>query len=509
MRRDLPALSDKMFDLLVVGAGIHGAAIAWDASLRGLSVALVDQGDFGAATSARSLRIVHGGLRYLVRGDLPRMVESILERSNLLRIAPELVEPLPVLVGTYRGIQGRGVVGLGLLLNDLVSFRRNRRLPPEQWIQRGRLVSRQESLELFPWFPRRRLTGGALWYDAKLRHPERLTLAFVRSAAERGAVVANYARIDRILVHGGQTEGGLATDLDRGTQLEIRARAVVVAAGPWTGSLIADTLNPGPGAAAPRALALNVLISRQLSTVAVGVQARTGPEEDRVFGGNRFLFAVPQDGKSLLGTWYTVADGSSATLTPEEGARLLVEEFNQACPGLELSLRDVLDCQWGWLPLKQGNTRALAERPRIVDHGRAGSARHLFSVEGVKYTTARRVAEQIVDRVFRDMGRPAPPCRTSRTPLMLSDYDRRLPAPDNIKPEDVHHAVHQEMALKLSDIVFRRTSLGSSPLSRATVATAAAWAGAELGWDALRREAEIEDVMHQHGVLRASEEPVG
>ena len=100
MRRDLSRLESEEHDLLVIGAGIQGACIAWDAALRGLRVALVERDDFGAATSANSLRIIHGGLRYLARGDFPRMRESIRERSALLRIAPGLVEPLPVLIPT-------------------------------------------------------------------------------------------------------------------------------------------------------------------------------------------------------------------------------------------------------------------------------------------------------------------------------------------------------------------------------------------------------------------------
>jgi glycerol-3-phosphate dehydrogenase len=256
-------------------------------------------------------------------------------------------------------------------------------------------------------------------------------------------------------------------------------------------------------------LALNLLISRELSSVAVGVQARSTVEQDPVGGGNRFLFAVPQGGKSLLGTWYGLDQGSGPPSDPEQGARVLLEEFNQACPGLELSPRDVLDCQWGWLPLKNRGFSALAERPSIIDYGMAGTARHLLSVEGVKYTTARSVAEEIVDWVFRDMGKPTPRCSTAQMPLSLAGYDRRLPPPEDVKREDVLHAVRQEMALKLSDIVFRRTSLGSTPLARSTVARAAEWAGAELGWETLRQEAEIEDVMRQHGALRTDKEPVG
>src|SRR3954470_16995270 len=163
MRRNLSRFADTAFDLLVVGAGIHGACAAWDASLRGLSVAIVDQDDFGGATSANSLRIVHGGLRYLSRGDFARMRESIQERSALLRIAPDLVEPLAVLVATHgEGLRSRWAHRIALTSNDLLSLFRNRGLSPKQAIPRGRLVSPSECLTHFPGFePGPGLTGGA------------------------------------------------------------------------------------------------------------------------------------------------------------------------------------------------------------------------------------------------------------------------------------------------------------------------------------------------------------
>lgn len=501
MRRNLPALSDNTFDLLVVGAGIHGACVAWDACLRGLSVALVDRGDFGAATSANSLGIVHGGLRYLSRGDLPRMRESIRERSVLLRIAPTLVEPLPVLIGTYRrAARSRAALGTALLLNEIVSALRNRGLSPELQIPRGRLVSLATCQALFPWFPPDGLTGGALWHDARMRAPERLTLAFVRSAAERGAVVANYVRMDRLLVREGTAVGIAATDLDGGGRFDIKARSVVVAAGPWTTGLTRDTLEqrsrPEPG----QALAVNVLISRPLSSVAVGVEA-----------GNRFLFAVPRNDKTVLGTWYAVAD-SGPSATPEWGQEALVREFNQACPGLELSAADVVACQWGRLPLKRHRRQGaveLAERPRVTDHGSSGGVRHLLSVEGVKYTTARSVAQGVVDWVFRDLGKPAPRCETASTRLAQE------PEPEGSAPfaglgrDVIRRAVSQEMAVKLEDIVLRRSQIDTASLTRAELTTAARIAGEQLGWDPLRQEAEIESVIRRAGGMHYVEEPVG
>jgi glycerol-3-phosphate dehydrogenase len=507
MRRDASRLLEKTFDLLVVGAGIQGACIAWDACLRGLSVALVDRGDFGGATSANSLGIVHGGLRYLGRGDLPRMLESIRERSALLRIAPGLVEPLPVLIPTYRGAGGPAALRIALLANDLISLNRNRWLEPDQTIARGRILSRDECLRLFPSFHSAGLTGGALWYDGRLSHPERLTLSFVRSAAERGAVSVNYLRVDDLLVRDGAARGARVTDLDSGGQFEVGAHCVVVAAGPWTSGLIAGTLGRNDRVATGgRALAVNVRVGRVLSSVAIGAKARSGPGQDPVCGGGRYLFAVPQPTSTLLGTWYAPAQGGQAT--PELGGESLLQEFNAACPGLDLSVTEIVGRSWGWLPLKAGleggRPNALAERPRIVNHAERDRIRHLFSVEPVKYTTARSVAQQVVDRVFYDLRRGSPPCRTAEVRLEQAGTDG-VPG-----PEAVRRAVQQDMALTLGDIIFRRTGTGQSGrLDRSTVAEIAQLAGAELGWDSMRQATEIEAVMQDRGASLRVEEPVG
>jgi len=501
MQRDIPRLADTTFDLLIVGAGIHGACAAWDGALRGLSVAVVDREDFGAATSANSLRIVHGGLRYLARGDVSRMRESIRERSTLLRIAPGLVQPLKVLVPTYgAGARGRIAHAAALALNDLASLGRNRQLDQDRLIPRGHLVSRDECLRLFPWFKAERLTGGAVWYDAQLRHPERLTLSFLQAAANIGALPVNYLRVDRLQTSNGAVEGASATDCLTGAELQIRARAVLVAAGPWTDRLIAPILGPGQRPAPRQALGVNLVVNRRLADVAVGVRARSSRQEDPVCGGHRFLFSAPQGKVTLLGTWYT-PDAASPRAARERGLRALLREFNDACPGLGLSEGEVTRCQWGWLPLKDGKERgradALAERPRLTDYGRALGIRNLLSLEGVKYTTARLVAEQALNRVFDSLGRKSSPCRTAELRLHGTAEVSAEPGTPEGRGRIVR-AVREEMAVKLTDIVFRRTALGASPgPERVTVEAAARVAGAELGWDAIRQDLEVEAVMRE------------
>jgi glycerol-3-phosphate dehydrogenase len=343
------------------------------------------------------------------------------------------------------------------------------------------------------------LSGGAVWYDAQLRHPERLTLSFLRAAANIGAVPVNYLRVERIEASSGSVRGVRAVDCLTGAELEVRARAVLITAGPWTARLAATVSGARSGAPPRQAFGLNLVVNRRLAGMAVGVRARSGPLEDPVCGGHRFLFSAPQEKVTLLGTWYT-ADAADPSAARERGIRALLREFNAACPGIDLSEDEVVRCQWGWLPLKDGKERgragALAERPRIMDYGRALGLRNLLSAEGVKYTTARLVAEQAVDRVFASLGRTSPRCRTAE--LRLHGTESAIPGSAGSEPGqgEIVRAVREEMAVKLTDIVFRRTALGAAPgPERLAVETAARLAGAELGWDAIRQNMEIRAVM--------------
>jgi glycerol-3-phosphate dehydrogenase len=504
MERDLTRLAGTVHDVVVVGGGIHGACIAWDAALRGLRVALVERDDFGGATSANSLRIVHGGLRYLARGDLRRMRESILERSAFLRIAPTLVEPLPVLIPTSgAGTRGRAALGTAITINDLLSLNRNRGLARDHRLPRGSLLSIEECRRVFPSFPSAGASGGALWYDARMRHPERLTLAFVRAAASRGAVAANYCRMERVLAEGGAVRGVTVTDGLGGGTIEVRGRTVVVAAGPWTGGLVDGGLP-----ARPQAFALNLVVGRRLAEAAVGVRAATGADEDPIVGGRRFIFLAPNDDTTLLGTWYAPADGQGPDELARRGTAALLEEFRSACPALALTGADVVRCQWGWLPLKAGRepgrTDALADRPRVMDHGAIGGVRGIFSVEGVKYTTARRVAEGVVDQIVAAVGAVAGRCRTAHTRV----DDGEAAGGPGLEAR-VRHAVREEMAVRLSDVVLRRIGSGAPAEPAAeTVVAAARIAGDELGWSASHEEAEIEDVMRQLRTTRPTVEPL-
>jgi glycerol-3-phosphate dehydrogenase len=222
----------------------------------------------------------------------------------------------------------------------------------------------------------------------------------------------------------------------------------------------------------------------------------------------------PQPGSTLLGTWYSVAKTADVTMLCQLGARCLLREFNEACPGLGLSSHDVVQYQWGWLPLRAGREsgppQGLADRPIITNHGRSDGIAHLFSVEGVKYTTARLVAERVVDQIFRDLGWTSPPCRTAEVPLVGSAAVASFDTDGAMEKSRILAAVRDEMAVKLSDIVFRRSTVGTlRELQRSALEEIAAISGAELGWSVQRQEAEIDEVLRQAAVPNAAMEPVG
>jgi glycerol-3-phosphate dehydrogenase len=441
--------------------------VAWDAAQRGLLVALVEREDFGAGTSWNSLKTIHGGMRYLQKADFRRLRESARERTTLLRIAPDLVRPLPFLVPAYgHGRAGREALALGLRLNDLLTRDRNDGLPPERWIPNGRTVSARQALALVPGLPARGLTGAALWHDAQARSTERLTLGFVHAAADRGALVANHAEAVGLLRVGGRVAGVAVRDALGGDTLEVKARLVVNAAGPWVDDLLA--LSGVRRARAPLLRARNlVLRCPPAAGFAVGAECE-----------RRYLFLVPWEGRTVVGTSYEAAERS-----PSDPCAFL-DAASRAFPWASLKRADVTLVHEGLVP-GRGGAAGLSTRPRLHDHEVEDGLPGLISLQGVKYTAARAVAERAVDLVERRLGRPRTPCRTAVTTLPKA---RLL---EGSLEERTRMAVREEMALVLPDAVLRRLDLGTAgPPSSSDLEVLCTVMTAELGWDAARVSAE-------------------
>ena len=548
MKRNLEEFEGVEFDLLVIGGGICGIAVALDGALRGLSVALLEKGDVGHATSSATLRIIHGGLRYLQHADIGRMRESIGERSTLLRIAPHMVEPFPFLVPTYgHALRGKEAMTVALALNDLVGADRNRKIRDRgRRIPRGRIVSRAEALRLTPGLRTDGLTGGAVYYDCRLYSSSRLTLAFAHSAAAAGATLANRATVTGFRRDGRRLTGAVVRDGVTGGEMEVRARTMVNATGPWSDHLVSLAADGRPARVVRRSKGVQVVLPGSLR-MGIGVESRERDPDAIVSRGGRHLFLMPWRGKSLLGTTDTIFEGDPDDFRIEEReAEALVDEFRAAYPGAEFGPDDLLHAFGGLRPITdtiiEEGEAAASRRNEITTHGDAGID-NMISIVGVKYTTARFLGERTVDRVFSLLRRSGPPSISAGRPLFgggldgqaarfeqwlagkvdeaphrlaagairhlarcygsalddllrPADGDPRwaelLPGSDEVIRAAVLYGIREEMALTLEDLVYRRTALGSlGPPPSESVRACAEIAAAELGWDMARMEKEI------------------
>ncbi len=223
MNRDLDRLTGRTFDVLVVGGGIYGLTIAYDAAQRGLAVALIERDDFGSGTSFNHLRTIHGGLRYLQTLDVKRARESVRERRTTARIAPHAVRPTPFALPLYRSLmRGKIAMRAGFVLDRVLAAGRNRGIASSHRLPAGRVVSKSTAIQLYPGLRRQGLTGAAVWHDYVMTEPDRLTFSFALAASEHGATLANHLEATAPLTEGRRVTGVSARDRLTGREIDDR-----------------------------------------------------------------------------------------------------------------------------------------------------------------------------------------------------------------------------------------------------------------------------------------------
>ncbi len=312
MKRSLSALAGGKFDILVVGGGIHGACVARDAALRGLSVALIEQSDFCSATSHNSLKTIHGGIRYLQHLNIKRAVESIREQQIFLRTAPHLVQPLPFLMPTYGwGMRGPLVMAAGIALYEGLSaliHLLGRQVPG--WPS-GRILSRRRCLEVAPGIDEHELTGGAIWSDAQVAFADKAVLQMLQQAEDHSACVANYIRASALLKDdsGKQVLGVVVKDAMTGESFNIHARLVINAAGPWVGRWLGEGGDSLPSLSIGLVKSMNLVTNKPAPPFAIGVKSQLA-SDSLVDNAKRLFFSVHWQGRAVIGTThFTHSDG--------------------------------------------------------------------------------------------------------------------------------------------------------------------------------------------------------
>jgi glycerol-3-phosphate dehydrogenase len=535
----LAALERDSFDLVVVGGGITGAGVALDAASRGYSVALLERTDFAAGTSSRSSKLIHGGLRYLQNFDLGLVREALLERSLLVKLAPHLVRPLPMLVPSFEGKRPDRLVGVGLNMYDVMAWRRGREDGEEWSPARHRIIEGAEAVQLAPALESRDPTAAYLFYDCQT-DDVRMVLSVLGEAERFGAVIANRCDVTGLVERDGRAVGALARDTETGGEFEVIGTNIINATGVWADQLRPDELygheempriRPSRGT--------HVTMSRERLAVDAGVIVPAG--------GGRTVFVLPWLGRTLVGTTDNDYEGPLDHVpASEQDIAYLLEAVNGYF-GTDIGPADLTGAYAGVRPLiSTGDPKKSVDISRRAELYETSSG--LVTITGGKFTTWRRMAKSAVDRIVEREGRDAP-CRTHEIPIGQPEDPSALPevpgvdedsrahlaaryghaardvlrlavaAPQlatRISPElpdlvaEAAFAAGHEQARSLADVLLRRTRVGlldarplSAPDSEGARRAARALAG-ELGWDEPRIEQELRswaDVARREGLV--------
>lgn len=405
----LQDMSAKKLDVLVVGGGITGAGIAWDASCRGMSVGLVEMNDLASGTSSRSTKLIHGGLRYLKQGEIGLVREVGSERALLHRSAPHLVEPIPMLLPIYKkGTYGYLASAIGLYLYDwLAGVKRS---------ERRKMFRRESTLTLEPLFRKEGLKGSGYYYEYRT-DDARLTVEVMKSARTKGALIANYAKVQEFMYRGGKVVGAHVEDQVNGKTYTICAKKIINAAGPWVDQIrLKDNSLKGK----------RLLLTKGVHLVVDHAKLPIRQAAYFDVPGGRMIFVIPREGKTYIGTTDTVYEGAIETPgITEEDRRYLIDAVNHAFPESRLGPEDIESGWSGLRPLVREEGKGPSEISRkdemfISDSG-------LITIAGGKLTGFRKMAEKVVNLAARQLqdadGTIYPPCTTDRVPISGGDLN--------------------------------------------------------------------------------------
>lgn len=546
MKRNIKKAEAKEYDLIVVGGGISGACLAWDASLRGLTSLLLEKNDFGNATSAATSKLLHGGLRYLKNFELSLVRESLSERRIFEVIAPHLVHPIPFLVPTYgHGMDSRLPLMAALTVYDVLGYDKKDIDDESKRIPNHRFVSKERALEYEPGICEEGLSGAAVYYDCQALTMDRLTLEFILSAHDYGAEVLNYFEAIDFTMRENKIEGVVARDNLTGETYSFRGKTVANVSGPWADLTISKVKGAKEKKNVVRSKGIH-LITRPL-TNKYALVLRTPSD--------RHFFIIPWRGCSLIGTTDTKYEGNPDSFAVTEKDIVdFIDEANQSYPCGHLTRDDVLYFYGGMRPLVDTDTDVevydASRKYEITDHAREDGIEGMITVIGGKYTTSRRLAKQIVDLVISKLNLKTIECHTDTTPLMGGHISNLARYIDNaqeknagsFEPELIHHlilhygseygkllklikekpflkqkiashgdhvmaeiehAIEHEMAFTLEDILFRRTGVGTIGCpTDDELRTCALYAAKRLAWSDDEMEQHIQRVKNRYVPLK-------
>ncbi len=539
IKRDIQNLCSEKADVLIIGGGIHGATIAYHAAKVGYRPVLVEKNDFCSATSANSLKILHGGLRYLQHLNIKRIRHSISARREMMRLAPYLVKPLPCMLPLYgKGLQRRSIMKGALFLNDCICWDQNKGFPADLHLPSGHIVTKEKCMEVISGLDPEELECGSVWHDVLTLNTERMVLEYILKSIQHGAKAANYAEVTGLEKGSDDLYSVSIRDQFTHQFYRLKTKYIVNAAGPW----FEESLHlPKENVTDKQqwALALNVISRKKIFTnyaVALEGESEYQDKDAILKRRKRLYFFVPWRGYTMIGTNYEkYNDKIDGLQVKVETIKEMVEDINAIYPPAQLKYEDISFFHAGLLPMKSTNETSAVQMEKNSSFFEYNTPNHkgIINVKGVKYTTAPILAQEITT-YLQKLSKPSHPIKIKmdipiETPWeyphadfqgMLEDkygkrarhvlYHLQTEQDDDVWVDEgfqllkaeVSYLIFDEMACKLSDIVFRRTGLGTAdcpPLN--VLEKLASYMGNLLEWDLERRAKEIEEVLDRYRPL--------
>ena len=537
MKRLFDEPFENHYDIIVIGGGITGVCVAYEAATRGLKVALFEKDDFGQATSAATSKLIHGGLRYLKNFEYGLVRESLTERKVWENIAPNFVYPIPFMVPTYSNLKSNKVVlFIGMVLYDLLSLDKAFTWDDSKKLPLHKTISASKTLKLETCVPNKKLTGSSIYYDCQNINPERLTLGVLKSAMVLGAKASNYARVKSFVINENEVKGVNVVDLITQKEHRFTADITINCTGPWTDIVLnsANSNTANNQHHIRRSEGIHILTKKLCHKHAITIMTKDG----------RHVMIMPWRNHTLIGTTDKVYHGSPDDYcVTRESIQGLIDEINENFGFEKLKYSDVQFAYGGLRPLVDDQTKESYETSRkyeIYDNSKEGLD-GLITVEGGKYTTSRKLASQTINVVAKKLKRDLGLSVTNKRYLSDSDiknmesfikqlvlrypqfseatinyigrnyglqchtifrlamYDKPLAQVLNDDGEilaEVVYVLKKEMAYTLTDVFFRRTGLGTLGFPGGETFTLVMNTVKDFfKWDEKRTQDEIDKVM--------------
>lgn len=453
------------WDIAIIGGGATGLGAAVDAASRGFKTILFEQHDFASGTSSRSTKLVHGGVRYLQQGNIKLVMEALKERGLLLKNAPHLAHNQTFLVPNYKWWESP-FYGIGLKIYDWMAGKLG--LGP------SRFLSKEETLKLAPTLDPTDLRGAILYHDGQF-DDARLAINLAQTAAQHGAVVLNYFPVTGLIKSQNKVQGITVKDQLTGKQYEVKCKALINATGVFTDAIL-EMDDPRHESMISPSQGIHLVVDKEFLP---GNTAILIPRTDD----GRVLFAVPWHDKIVLGTTDTPVEQVATEPVPFEEEINFILKHTALYLSRDPQRSDVKSMFAGLRPLVKGKSKKTAALSR--DHLIMVSDSKLITITGGKWTTYRKMAEDVIDTAIKENGLPEKKCVT--TDLRLYGHDLPVLSPVSVSPDDIRRSVQEEMSLMVEDYLSRRTR---HLLLDARSAVAAAPAVATIMAEALGRDKE-------------------